>query len=118
DDHLMGVDLVIRGDEWMPSVPLHLQLAAALGTRPVKYAHLAPLLKQDGASRRKLSKRKDPEAAVDYYRLAGYPPQAVLYYLRGLANGRLADLPLPDALSARLRLDECGRSGALLDLAK
>jgi glutamyl-tRNA synthetase len=118
DDHLMGVDLVIRGDEWMASVPVHLQLATALGVRPVEYAHVAPLLKQDGASRRKLSKRKDPEAAVDYYRNAGYPPRAVLYYLRGLANGSLAELPLPDALAASLRLDECGRSGALLDLAK
>ena len=73
DDHLMRVTLVIRSDEWLSSVPLHHQLFDALGLPRIRYAHLAPLMKQDGTSRRKLSKRKDPEASVNYYIDAGLP---------------------------------------------
>ena len=73
DDHLMRISLVVRGDEWLSSVPLHLQLFDALGFDRVRYAHVAPLMKQDGSSRRKLSKRKDPEASVGYYIEQGYP---------------------------------------------
>ena len=118
DDHLMRVDPVIRADEWIASVPLHLQLCAALGFEAFRYAHIAPLLKQDGGSKRKLSKRKDPEASVDFYIDAGYPADAVLYYLRGLANGRLAEMPLAEALTAPITLAECSVSGALIDLVK
>src|SRR5260370_10027654 len=118
DDHLMRVSLAIRGDEWISSVPLHLQLFTALGFGQVQYAHIAPLMKQDGGSRRKLSKRTDPEASVTFYITAGYPPEAVQYYLRGLANGRLAEMPLPEALAAPIRLAECGVAGPLVDLVK
>src|SRR6201996_8728541 len=118
DDHLMGVTLVIRGEEWISSVPLHHQLFDALGFPRIPYAHVAPLMKQDGGSRRKLSKRKDPEASVGYYIEQGIPVEAVLYYLRGLANGRLAELPLPQALATPLRLSEFGVAGPLLDLVK
>ncbi|HEX3750456.1 MAG TPA: glutamate--tRNA ligase, partial [Streptosporangiaceae bacterium] len=76
------------------------------------------LMKQDGGSRRKLSKRKDPEASVGYYIEQGYPAEAVQYYLRGLANGRLAELPLPEALAAPLQLDDFNAAGALVDLVK
>jgi glutamyl-tRNA synthetase len=118
DDSLMRVTLVIRSEEWLPSVPLHLQLFDALGFPQIRYAHVAPLMKQDGTSRRKLSKRRDPEASVNYYIDAGYPAEAVQYYLRGLANARLAELPLPEALAEPLRLDEFGAAGPLLDMAK
>src|SRR5262249_44214917 len=118
DDHLMRVTLVIRGEEWLPSVPLHHQLFDALGFERIRYAHVAPLMKQDGGSRRKLSKRKDPEASVDFYIGQGFPAEAVRYYLRGLANARLAELPLPEALAEPLRLDEFGVAGPLLDMAK
>ncbi len=118
DDHLMGVTLVIRAEEWISSVPLHHQLFDALGFPRIPYAHVAPLMKQDGGSRRKLSKRKDPEASVGYYLEQGFPPDAVLYYLRGLANGRLTEMPLPQALAEPLRLDEFGVAGPLLDMAK
>ncbi|HEY2670857.1 MAG TPA: glutamate--tRNA ligase family protein [Rugosimonospora sp.] len=118
DDHLMRVNLVVRGDEWLSSVPVHLQLFDALGFERIEYAHIAPLLKRDGNGKRKLSKRKDPEATVDFYLQAGYPPESVLYYLRGLANGRLAELPLREALSARLDLSACGVSGAMVDMVK
>jgi glutamyl-tRNA synthetase len=118
DDHLMRVTLVIRAEEWISSVPLHHQLFDALGFPRIPYAHVAPLMKQDGGSRRKLSKRKDPEASVGYYIEQGFPAEAVLYYLRGLANGRLAELPLPQALAEPLRLAEFGVAGPLLDMVK
>jgi glutamyl-tRNA synthetase len=118
DDHLMRTSLVVRGDEWISSVPTHLQLFAALGFPAVQYAHLAPLMKQEGSSRRKLSKRKDAEASVDFYLEAGYPSEAVLSYLRGLANSPLAELGVPEALATPLRLDEFQAAGPLVDTVK
>ncbi|WP_158889104.1 glutamate--tRNA ligase [Amycolatopsis anabasis] len=118
DDHLMRVNLVIRGEEWLSSVPMHLQLFTALGFEPPTYAHIALLMKQIPGGKRKLSKRKDPEASVDHYIQAGYPAEAVLYYLRGLANGRLAEMPLADALAAPINLAELGGAGPLVDLVK
>ena len=114
DDHLMRVSLVIRGDEWISSVPLHLQLFDALAFPQVQYAHIAPLMKQEGGSRRKLSKRRDPEATVTFYIEQGFPAPAVQYYLRGLANGRLAEMPLAEPI----RLSECGTAGPLVDMVK
>jgi glutamyl-tRNA synthetase len=118
DDHLMRVNLVIRGDEWISSVPLHLQLFDALGFPRVEYAHIAPLMKQEGGSRRKLSKRRDPEATVSFYIEQGFPAPAVRYYLRGLANSRLAEMPLAEALAAPILLAECGTAGPLVDMVK
>ena len=118
DDHLMRTSLVVRGDEWLSSVPTHLQLFAALGFEQVAYAHLAPLMKQEGSSRRKLSKRKDDEASVDFYLEAGYPTEAVLYYLRGLANSPLAEVPLAEALATPLQLDLFQSAGPLVDMVK
>jgi glutamyl-tRNA synthetase len=118
DDHLMRVTHVIRGEEWISSVPLHLQLFDALGfDRPV-YAHIAPLMKLIPGGKRKLSKRKDAEAGVEFYIEQGFPAPAVQYYLRGLANGRLAELPLPEALATPLDLDQFGVAGPLVDLVK
>ena len=118
DDHLMRVNLVIRGEEWLPSVPMHLQLFNALGFEAPQYAHTALLMKQIPGGKRKLSKRKDPEASVDFYTEAGYPARAVLYYLRGLANGSLAEMPLAAALEAPIRLSELGGAGPLIDQVK
>ncbi|MGD0606760.1 MAG: glutamate--tRNA ligase family protein [Streptosporangiaceae bacterium] len=118
DDHLMRVSLVIRAEEWLSSVPLHHQLFDALGFDRVQYAHIAQLMKQDGGSRRKLSKRRDPEATVSFFIEQGFPAPAVQYYLRGLANGRLAEMPLDEALAAPIRLSECGTAGPLVDMAK
>jgi len=118
DDHLMRVSVVIRAEEWLSSVPLHHQLFDALGLPRIRYAHIAPLMKQDGKSRRKLSKRRDPEATVSYYIEQGYPVEAVQYYLRGLANGRLAEMPVAEALAAPIRLSECGTAGPLVDMVK
>jgi glutamyl-tRNA synthetase len=118
DDHLMRINPVIRADEWLSSVPLHHQLFDALGFGRIPYAHVAPLMKQVGGSRRKLSKRHDPEASVSYYIELGYPAEAVQYYLRGLANGRLAEMPLPEALATPIRLSDCGVAGPLIDMVK
>jgi glutamyl-tRNA synthetase len=118
DDHLMRMTLVIRAEEWLSSVPLHHQLFDALGFERIRYAHVAPLMKQDGGSRRKLSKRKDPGGNVGFYIQEGFPAEAVLYYLRGLANGRLAEMPLAEALAEPLRLSEFGLAGPLLDMVK
>jgi glutamyl-tRNA synthetase len=118
DDPLMRVTLVLRGEEWISSVPVHLQLFKALGFEPIPYAHIAPLMKFDGASRRKLSKRKDNEADVDFYIRSGYPAGAVLHYLRGLANSRFAEMTFEESASSALSLSECGVAGPIFDLVK
>ncbi len=86
DDYLMGSTHIIRGDEWLSSVPIHLQLFQIFGFEPPKYAHIAPLMKEENGNRRKLSKRKDPEAAISYYHEKGIPTEAVLLYLCTVAN--------------------------------
>ena len=77
DDHLMRTTHVVRGDEWLPSLPFHIQLFQALGFKLPKYVHIGPLMKMDGTSKRKLSKRKDPELALTYYKAEGFPVQAM-----------------------------------------
>ena len=91
DDHFMRTTHVLRGAEWLASVPLHLQLFDAFGWTPPKYGHIAPIAKLDGGSRRKLSKRKDPEASVRYFEELGYPPAAILDYLMTLASPAFED---------------------------
>ena len=86
DDYLMGTTHIIRGDEWLSSVTIHLQLFQIFGFEPPKYAHISPLLKEENGNRRKLSKRKDPEAAISYYHEKGIPTEAVLLYLCTVAN--------------------------------
>ena len=118
DDHLMRVTLVLRGEEWISSVPVHLQLFKALNFAPVPYAHIAPLMKFDGSSRRKLSKRKDNEADVAFYIESGYPAGAVLHYLRGLANSRFAEMSFEESASSALKLSDFGVAGPIFDLVK
>jgi glutamyl-tRNA synthetase len=118
DDTLMRVNVVLRGEEWISSVPLHLQLFNALGFDPIPYAHIAPLMKFEGASRRKLSKRKDNEADVAFYIQSGYPAGAVLHYLRGLANSRFAEMTFEESASSALSLSDCGVAGPIFDLVK
>ena len=86
DDHLMRTTHVTRGDEWVSSLPIHMQLFQVFGFNPPKYAHLSPILKQEGDTKRKLSKRKDPEAAMSYYAELGIPIKAVHLYLMTIAN--------------------------------
>ena len=86
DDHLMHTTVVIRGDEWIPSYPKHLQLCQILGFKTSKYAHYAPLTKKENGNVRKLSKRKDPEFSVSYYDEAGIPVEAVKLFLATIIN--------------------------------
>ena len=91
DDHLMRTTHVVRGDEWISSVPIHLQLFKVLGFKPPKYVHVSPIMKEENGGKRKLSKRKDPEAAVTYYAEEGYPQESVNEYMMTLANSNFED---------------------------
>ena len=91
DDHLMHTTHVVRGDEWLPSLPFHIQLFKTLGFKLPKYVHIGPLMKMDGNSKRKLSKRKDPELALTFYKAEGFPVEAVLEYLMTLLNSNYED---------------------------
>ena len=122
DDHLMRTTHVIRGDEWLSSVPLHLQLFHEMGFKPPKYAHIAPIMKNDNGNKRKLSKRKDPEAAVSYYVEMGIPKEAVTEYLLNIANSNFEnwrrankDASIDDF---KLEISKMSVSGALFDMVK
>lgn len=122
DDHFMRTTLVIRGEEWLSSLPVHLELHKVLGFKPPRYAHTSSLMKMDGETKRKLSKRKDPELSLDYYRKAGYFPLAVVKYLMTLLNSDFEEWSLknPDAdwRTFKFRIEKMSRSGALFDLDK
>ena len=122
DDHLMRTTHVIRGDEWLSSIPLHLQLFHELGFKAPKYAHIAPIMKNDEGNKRKLSKRKDAEAAVSYYEEEGIPEEAVKEYLLNIANSNFEnwrranpDKPMDEF---ELLLNKMSVSGALFDMVK
>ena len=91
DDQLMRTTHVVRGDEWLPSLPFHIQLFKALGFKLPKYVHIGPLMKMDGSSKRKLSKRKDPELALTYYKAEGFSVQAMREYLMTVLNSNFED---------------------------
>ncbi len=122
DDHLMRTTHVIRGDEWLSSVPLHLQLFHELGFKTPKYAHIAPIMKNDDGNKRKLSKRKDPEAAVSYYEQEGIPKEAVKEYLLNIANSNFENWrranPEKSMDEFELQLNKMSVSGALFDMVK
>ena len=122
DDHLMHTTHVIRADEWLPSVPLHLQLFQELGFKTPKYAHIAPMLKNDNGNKRKLSKRKDPEAAAEYYKKEGIPSDSVKEYLFNIASSSFENWrrqnPEASMNDYDLQLNKMSVSGALFDMIK
>ncbi len=122
DDHFMRTTLVIRGEEWLSSLPVHLELHKVLGFKPPRYAHTCSLMKMDGETKRKLSKRKDPELSLDYYRKAGYFPLAVVKYLMTVLNSNFEEWllknPDGDYRDFKFKIDKMGKSGALFDLDK
>ena len=122
DDHLMHTTHVIRGDEWLSSVPLHLQLFAEMGFKAPKYAHISPIMKNDNGNKRKLSKRKDPEAAVSYYTELGIPSIAVKEYLLNIANSNFENWRKQnkeaDISEFDFELNKMSVSGALFDMVK
>ena len=122
DDHLMRTTHVIRSDEWLSSVPLHLQLFQELGFKAPKYAHISPIMKNDNGNKRKLSKRKDPEAAVSYYKEEGVPAEAVKEYLLNIANSSFENWkkanPDKKIEDFDFQLNKMSVSGALFDMVK
>lgn len=91
DDHFMRTTHVVRGEEWLMSLPIHVELFEKLGFEPPVYCHTAQLLKLDDGNKRKLSKRKDPELSLDYYRQEGYHPKAVKEYLLTILNSNFEE---------------------------
>lgn len=122
DDALMRTTTVIRGEEWLSSLPIHVQLFEILGFEAPKYAHIPTIMKNDNGSKRKLSKRKDAEAAVSYYKEAGYPMVIVIEYLLNIINSTYeewrAENPLADYHDFTVSLDKMSKSGALFDMVK
>ena len=122
DDHFMRTTHVVRGDEWIASVPIHIQLFAACGFKVPKFSHISPIMKEENGGKRKLSKRKDPEAAVSFYEEVGYPEGTVWEYLLTLANSnyeewRRANKTEP-ITKFPFNLSKMSKSGALFDMAK
>jgi len=122
DDELMRTTHVVRGDEWLPSLPFHIQLFKALGFKLPKYVHIGPLMKMDGNSKRKLSKRKDPELALTFYKGEGFPVQAMREYLMTVLNSNFEDWRRanPDASIEDFKFSpkKLNPAGSLFDYAK
>lgn len=122
DDHFMHTTVVSRGEEWLPSLPIHLQMFASLGWPAPKFTHLPVINKLEDGNKRKLSKRKDPEAAVSFFLQDGYPPVALLTYLMSIANSNFEEwwalnktAPLSEFA---FTFNKMSLDGALFDLAK
>ena len=122
DDHLMQTTHVVRGDEWMATLPFHIQLFKALGFKLPKYVHIGPLMKMDGNSKRKLSKRKDPELALTYYKAEGFPISAVREYIMTILNSNFEDWrranPDADLDEFKFSPKKLNPAGSLFDYAK
>lgn len=122
DDHLMHTTHVVRGDEWIASVPLHIELFRACGFKAVKYAHIAPIMKEENGGKRKLSKRKDPEANVSYYIEKGYPEASVKEYMLTILNSNFEEWRRAnkneDISKFPFNLKKMSVSGALFDMVK
>lgn len=122
DDFLMGTTYVLRGDEWISSLPIHIELFKALEFKAPIYGHVAPVMKNDNGSRRKLSKRKDPESNASFYLEKGYPAKALFVYLLTLINSNFEEWydqnPDKDIFDFEVKFENMGVSGPLYDLAK
>lgn len=122
DDHLMRTTHIIRGDEWLPSLPVHVQLFEVFGFDVPKYCHISPLMKNDNGSIRKLSKRKDPECAMSFYHELGVPYEAVMLYLATVTNSNFEEWYNQNkALTYKdfkFEFSKMNTSGALFDLDK
>ena len=122
DDHLMRTTHVVRGEEWLSTAPIHAQLFDTLGWERPVYCHTTVLMKMDGDTKRKLSKRKDPELGLNYYRQEGYVPEAVWEYLLTLLNSNYEEWRMenPEASidAFPFSLEKMSSSGALFDMMK
>ena len=122
DDHLMRTTHVVRGEEWLSTAPMHAQLFDTFNWKRPIYCHTPVLMKMDGENKRKLSKRKDPELGLDYYRREGYVPEAVWEYLMTVLNSNFEEWrqenPEADINEFEFSVEKMSNSGALFDLMK
>lgn len=122
DDHFMRTTIVSRGEEWLPSLTIHLELFETMGWTAPKYAHLPVIMKLDNGNKRKLSKRKDNEAAISFFLKDGYPVQAIKEYLYTIANSNFeewhAENPSLSQDDFTFTFDKMSLDGALFDLEK
>lgn len=122
DDHLMKVTHVVRGEEWLSTLPIHYELFKTLGWELPVYCHTAHLMKIDEGVKRKLSKRKDPELGLEFYMKLGYHPATVREYLLTILNSNFEEWRIanPDAniFDFQFSLEKMSNSGALFDLNK
>ena len=122
DDHFMRTNCVTRGEEWLSSLPIHIELFNTLGFELPMYAHLPVIMKLDNGNRRKLSKRKDNEAAVSYFLEDGYPPEALIEYLLTIANSNFEEWKAQNINTSndefKLSFDKMSLDGALFDIMK
>lgn len=122
DDHFMRTTVITRGEEWIPSTPIHLGMFKSLGWHAPRYAHIPSIMKLDHGNKRKLSKRKDPEAAVSYFLEKGYQPKALLVYLMSIANSNFEEWTFAnktyDFSKFAFRLKKMSLDGALFDQDK
>lgn len=122
DDHFMRTTLISRGEEWIPSTPVHLDMFRALGWEAPGYAHIPSIMKLDHGNKRKLSKRKDAEAAVSYFLEEGYPTEGLLVYLMSIANSNFEEWSIQnkdyDRNNFKFSLSKMSLDGALFDMGK
>ena len=122
DDHLMHTTHVVRGEEWLSSVPLHIELFKTFGYKVPKYIHIPLIMKQDGDIKRKISKRKDPEASMSFYREKGYPSLAVIESIMTIINSNYEEWhnanPDKTFIEFKFSPKKMSSSGALYDLEK
>ena len=122
DDHFMHTTHVTRGEEWMPSLPIHIELFNSMNWQAPTYAHLPVIMKLDNGNRRKLSKRKDLEAAVSFFLEQGYPIEGFMEYLYTIANSNYEawrdENPTLDKDEFKFTFEKMSLDGALFDLAK
>lgn len=122
DDHFMRVTDVIRADEWLPSLPTHIELFSHMGFSLPRYAHISPIMKLDDGNKRKLSKRKDPEASVSYYMERGFPVLAVMEYLINIGNSSFEPWKKENLQKSfgefPFEISKMSKSGALFDMKK
>ncbi len=122
DDHLMRTTHVVRGDEWLPTLPFHIQLFKALDFKLPKYVHIGLLMKMVGTSKRKLSKRKDPELALTFYKAEGFPVEAVYEYIMTVLNSNFEDWrranPTAPVDEFKFSPKKLNPAGSLFDYAK
>ncbi len=122
DDHLMRTTHIVRGEEWLPSLPMHVQLFDIFQWEKPVYCHTPTLMKIEGNSKRKLSKRKDPELALSYYQKEGYIPEVMWNYLLTVLNSNYEEWRMKNAEKSYLEfsfsLEKMSNSGALFDMNK